>query len=136
MADIAPSCACTTEQDVTAVQGALRHGIPGSGAAAVRARPLLRHDETVSAVDKANSAAVRALDQPRHLPGAQDSKPQPQAGKENRSREAANTGHAPPALLKRPPSQSGIPPRCAPIKSYLLANECQEKTLKPALSDL
>ena len=97
---------CNLPQDLTAVQGVLRQGVASSGATAMRPQMALKPDETASAVEQTNTAAVRALDRPR-VPGAHARKPQMrvQAGKENSCKEAANTSKGPPAGLKRPQLQ-------------------------------
>ena len=106
-------CACITEQGAVAVQGALGQGFSGSGASAVRPPHALKPDKTASAVEQANTAAVRALDRSRRVPGVKARAMQIQAGKENSSKDAANNSSAPPARSKRPLSQPRLPPRCA-----------------------
>ena len=106
------------------MQGALRHGNPSSGAAATRTQTALKPDQTASAAEQANKAAVRALDRSRRLPGARARKPQiraqaGKAGKENSFKEAGDTSIAPPAALKR----SHLQPSTA-ARYGLLAHHC------------
>ena len=104
------------------MQGALRQGVPSSGADTVRPPYALRLDKTASAVEQANTAAVTALDRSKRVPGVRARKLQVQVGKENSSGDAANSGNAPPARVKRPLSQPGIPTRCAVF--CMIAIEC------------
>ena len=71
----------------------------------MRPQLALKPDQTVSAVEQANKAAVRALDRSKRVPGTGARKPQMRLGKENSAREAPNTSIMPPSGWKRPQSQ-------------------------------